>query len=85
MNQFLRYLLSGSLAFLGLLAVDFFVAIFNVSKSGTTLTALGIRIETEMDSQSISNVVTGTWTMLFLFIIFLFGWEIYSFYRHRKH
>ncbi|GAO99521.1 hypothetical protein [Fructobacillus ficulneus] len=86
MRQFLTDIGKGMLIYLGFLTIDFFVAMLSVSHSGTMETALGIRIETVMDAHSMSNMVTGTWTLLLSFVAFLVCWQIYCYYkRARQH
>lgn len=84
MQKYLWPLTKGGLIFMGLLMIDFFVAIFNISQSGVTETALGIRIETERDAHSMSNLVTGTWTMLVYFTVFMVLWLAYSYVKNKN-
>ncbi|CAK1225985.1 hypothetical protein [Fructobacillus evanidus] len=88
MQKYLWPVTKGGLIFMGLLLMDFFVAMFNISQSGVTETALGIRIETERDARSMSNVVTGTWDMLVYFTVFMVLWLVYFYFKNqsqRKH
>lgn len=88
MQKYLWPVTKGGLIFMGLLLMNFFVAMFNISQSGVTETALGIRIETERDARSMNNVVTGTWDMLVYFTVFMVLWLVYFYFKNqskRKH
>ncbi|USS91743.1 hypothetical protein [Fructobacillus americanaquae] len=83
MQKYLWPVTKGGLIFMGLLLIDFFVAMFNISQSGVTETALGIRIETERDARSMSNFVTGTWEMLVYFTVFMLCWLAYFYFKNQ--
>ncbi|CAK1225295.1 MULTISPECIES: hypothetical protein [Fructobacillus] len=84
MQKYLWPVTKGGIIFMGLLLMDFFVAMFSISQSGVTETALGIRIETERDARSMSNVVTGTWDMLVYFTVFMVLWLAYSYVKNKN-
>lgn len=70
MNYY-KALSTGSCVYLVIFMIDYVVELFSIDSSGTKITALGLKIITKMNNNSLNTTFSLTWKILILYLTFI--------------